>query len=94
MMTILYSNPSTFVDQTTTTFSPLQGSDSAVNNLGQTFMPTEMGFSSKVIMTFTNNFVLALRQQMDKINYYMVNMLTQQMGTIFNSLIHNTGQTS
>ncbi|WJX18504.1 hypothetical protein P8452_08296 [Trifolium repens] len=34
--------------------------------------------------------VLSLRQQMDESNHDMVNLLTQQIGTVFNPLIQNT----
>ncbi|KAK2422492.1 hypothetical protein QL285_033024 [Trifolium repens] len=42
--------------------------------------------------SLTNNALNALRQQMDESNHDMVNMLTQQIGTIFNPLIQNTNQ--
>lgn len=38
----------------------------------------------------TNNSPLAVRQQMDDNNHDMVNMITQQIGTMFNPLIKNT----
>ncbi|KAK2368350.1 hypothetical protein QL285_081551 [Trifolium repens] len=40
----------------------------------------------------TNNALMAMRQQMDDSNHDMVNMLTQQIGTVFNPLIQNTNQ--
>ncbi|WJX30008.1 hypothetical protein P8452_18592 [Trifolium repens] len=42
--------------------------------------------------SLTNNALNALRQQMDESNHDMVNMLTQQIGTVFNPLIQNTNQ--
>ncbi|KAK2422828.1 hypothetical protein QL285_033329 [Trifolium repens] len=42
--------------------------------------------------TLTNNALNALRQQMDESNHDMVNMLTQQIGIVFNPLIQNTNQ--
>ncbi|KAK2437576.1 hypothetical protein QL285_022449 [Trifolium repens] len=42
--------------------------------------------------SLTNAALNALRQQMDESNHDMVNMLTQQIGTIFNPLIQNTNQ--
>ncbi|KAK2422544.1 hypothetical protein QL285_033071 [Trifolium repens] len=42
--------------------------------------------------SLTNNALNALRQQMDESNDDMVNMLTQQIGTVFNPLIQNTNQ--
>lgn len=35
---------------------------------------------------------MSVRQQMDESNHEMVNALTQQIGTMFNPLIHNTNQ--
>ncbi|KAK2435120.1 hypothetical protein QL285_020199 [Trifolium repens] len=40
----------------------------------------------------TNTALAAMRQQMDDSNHDMVNMLTQQIGTVFNPLIQNTNQ--
>ena len=40
----------------------------------------------------TNTALMAMRQQMDDSNHDMVNMLTQQIGTMFNPLIQNTNQ--
>ncbi|KAK2456608.1 hypothetical protein QL285_003958 [Trifolium repens] len=42
--------------------------------------------------SLTNAALNALRQQMDESNHDMVNMLTQQIGTVFNPLIQNTNQ--
>ena len=42
--------------------------------------------------TLTNTALAAMRQQMDDSNHDMVNMLTQQIGTVFNPLIQNTNQ--
>ncbi|KAK2428816.1 hypothetical protein QL285_027304 [Trifolium repens] len=42
--------------------------------------------------TLTNIPLAAMRQQMDDSNHDMVNMLTQQIGTVFNPLIQNTNQ--
>ncbi|PNX72540.1 hypothetical protein L195_g028433, partial [Trifolium pratense] len=36
--------------------------------------------------------VLSLRQQMDESNHEMVNLLTRQIGTVFNPLIQNTNE--
>lgn len=43
MITSLYNNPSSFSNQTTTTFLPLQWSDSAINNLLRNFMLKKIG---------------------------------------------------
>jgi len=40
--------------------------------------------------TLTNNSLAALRQQMEESNHEMVNMVTQQIGTIINPLIRDT----
>lgn len=48
-----------------------------------------MGFGSQAMPTFTINYVMAMRQQMDESNHDMVNLLTRQMGIIFNPLIQN-----
>jgi len=42
----------------------------------------------------TNNYAQVIRQQMDESNHDMVQMLTQQMGAVFNPLIQNTTQTN
>lgn len=36
--------------------------------------------------------MLSIRQQMDESNHEMANMLTRQIDTLFNPLIHNTNQ--
>ncbi|KAK2422316.1 hypothetical protein QL285_032860 [Trifolium repens] len=51
------------------------------------------GFATRnVNPSLTNAALNALRQQMDESNHDMVNMLTQQIGTVFNPLIQNTNQ--
>jgi len=40
--------------------------------------------------SLTNNSLAALRQQMEESNHEMVNMVTQKIGTIINSLIRDT----
>ncbi|MCH80091.1 hypothetical protein A2U01_0000853, partial [Trifolium medium] len=40
----------------------------------------------------TTSSVLSLRQQMDESNHEMVNLLTHQIGTVFNPLIQNTNE--
>lgn len=42
------------------------------------------------MLTFTTDYLVTMRQKMDKSNHEMVNMLTQQIGAVFNSLIQNT----
>lgn len=46
------------------------------------------------ISNLTNNFAAVIRQQMDESNHEMVQMLANQIGTIFNPLIQNTTQTN
>ncbi|KAK2409728.1 hypothetical protein QL285_045140 [Trifolium repens] len=42
--------------------------------------------------TLTNTALVTMKQQMDDSNHDMVNMLTQQIDTVFNPLIQNTNQ--
>ncbi|WJX24020.1 hypothetical protein P8452_13183 [Trifolium repens] len=60
------------------------------------FVPTNQIVSGSATRngnpSLTNNALNALRQQMDESNHDMVNMLTQQIGTVFNPLIQNTNQ--
>lgn len=44
-------------------------------------------FSPLNVYALTTNSMLSIRQQMDESNHEMVNMLTQQIGTMFNPLI-------
>jgi hypothetical protein len=46
--------------------------------------------SSNSQQTLANASLAALRQQMEDCNHEMVNMLTQQIGTVFNPLIRDT----
>jgi hypothetical protein len=45
-------------------------------------------------MPLSNNSIVALRQQMDDSNHELVNMLTNQMGTIFNPVIQESAETN
>lgn len=49
-----------------------------------------MGYVPQVMSPLTTNSLLAVRQQIDKSNYDMLNILTQQIGSVFNPLIPNT----
>ncbi|XP_050875138.1 uncharacterized protein LOC127078750 [Lathyrus oleraceus] len=45
-------------------------------------------------MTLSNTSIAALRQQMDDSNHELVNMLTNQMGTVFNNVIQESAKTN
>ncbi|XP_050896814.1 uncharacterized protein LOC127103605 [Lathyrus oleraceus] len=45
-------------------------------------------------MPLSNTSIVALRQQMDDSNHELVNMLTNQMGTIFNPVIQESAETN
>ncbi|XP_050919231.1 uncharacterized protein LOC127136750 [Lathyrus oleraceus] len=45
-------------------------------------------------MPLSNTSIAALRQQMDDNNHELVNMLTNQMGTVFNPVIHESAETN
>lgn len=88
MMANLHNSSSTYADPLVNASSPLQGYGFGVNNLGQN-QPLGMGLHTQM-SNLTDNFVAVLRQQMDKSNHEMVQMLAQTMGIIFNLLIQNT----
>jgi hypothetical protein len=81
MMASLHNNASTFAYHAIpfTPYNAISPSGSSV--FGQNAPPTLIKES-----------MISLRQQMDESNHDMVNMLTQQIGTIFNPLIQNTNQ--
>jgi len=56
----------------------------------QFYYPRPSVPSSNPQQTLTNASLAALRQQMEDCNHKMVNMLTQQIGTVFNHLIRDT----
>ncbi|CAJ2638053.1 unnamed protein product [Trifolium pratense] len=61
--------------------------------LGMPVFESDRYTSSRVTPTpLTTASVLSLRQQMDESNHEMVNLLTQQIGTVFNPLIQNTNE--
>ncbi|XP_050893866.1 uncharacterized protein LOC127100657 [Lathyrus oleraceus] len=45
-------------------------------------------------MSLSNTSIAVLRQQMDYSNHQLVNMLTNQMGTVFNPVIHESAKTN
>ncbi|KAH1237870.1 hypothetical protein GmHk_08G022674 [Glycine max] len=70
----------------------LQNSQPNIENLNMASPSGSVaGNQGRVIpQHLTNTSVLSLRQQMDESNHDMVNMLTQQIGTVINPLIQNT----
>jgi hypothetical protein len=72
----LQANTSTFSDNENATFPPLHGSAQSVT--GQNAQPS-----------LTSSSLFALRQPMEESNHDMVNMLTQQVDTVFNPLIQD-----
>lgn len=52
--------------------------------------PRGFGYIPPGMSSLTNNSLQSVREQMDVSNPEMVNMLTHQIGTVFNPLIHNT----
>ena len=53
-------------------------------------VPQVLAFWSEYSTTVDNRFDELLRQQMDESNHKMVNLLTQQIDTVFNPLIRDT----
>jgi hypothetical protein len=49
-------------------------------------------FGRSALPTLTTESMMLFRQQMDESNHEMVNLLTQQIGTVFNPLIQTTNQ--
>ena len=49
-------------------------------------------FDRNILPPLTTDSMNLLRQQMDESNHKMVNLLTQQIGTMFNPLIRDTNQ--
>jgi len=79
----LHTNPSSFSE--------------SLNVMHPPFFHPGVGFpGSNLEQSLTNASLMVLRQQMEDTNPEMVNMLTQQIGTVFNPLIqqtHNSYQT-
>lgn len=91
MMASFHNTTSMFTEPVVNATSPLQGSDSAINNMVIMSQPLGMGFPIQT-SNLTNNSTTVIRKQMDKSNHEMVQMLDNQMGTIFNPLIQNITQ--
>ena len=49
-------------------------------------------FGRSALLALTTVSMMLFRQQMDERNHEMVNLLTQQIGTVFNPLIQTTNQ--
>src|ERR1044072_1636782 len=73
-------------------FNPYQGSGSAIHsNFRQNPSQAGFGFNQNAFLPpITNNSVQVLRQTMDESNNDIVNILTQQIGDVFNPLITNS----
>jgi len=81
MMVGLQNNASTFADNAI----PL--------TLHNTNIPSVSSIPGRNPLPFlTTNFVNSLRQQKDESNHEMINLLTQQIDTMFNPLIQTTNQ--
>lgn len=77
VMENLHTNHSTFADNVANVYSPLLASGSTIGNPGRTIQSQlGMRFSFQAMSTFTTNFVMAIKQQMDECNHDMVNTLT------------------
>lgn len=77
MMAKLHTNSATFANNVANTYSPISAYGSTIGNQGRTIPPQMgMGFGSHEMSTFTMNFVMEMRQQMDESNHDMVNTLT------------------
>ncbi|XP_050895799.1 uncharacterized protein LOC127102475 [Lathyrus oleraceus] len=79
------SSAALFLDNVQNTNPPLQGSAQGGNIRNNTQNRT---------MPLSNTSIAVLRQQMDDSNHELVNMLTNQMGTVFNPVIQETTETN
>lgn len=93
MMASLHNTSSTFAELVVNATSPLQGFGSDINNMVRISQPLGMAFTIQT-SNITNHYAAVIRQQMDESNHEMVQMLANQMNTIFNPLIQNTTQTN
>jgi hypothetical protein len=79
------SSATLFSDNVQNTNPPLQGSAQGGNIRNNTQNRT---------MPLSNTSIAVLRQQMDDSNHELVNMLTNQMGTVFNPVIQESAETN
>lgn len=96
MMVGLHTYDLTFSDNAATIaspFNPYLALGSAISNTCRNGKP-QGGFryAPSGMPTFTTDYVATMRQKMDESNHEIVNMLTQQIGTMLNPLIQNTIQ--
>ena len=85
------SNAAVVSDNVQNRNSPLQGSAPGGNNRGNLNRGAP---SHPVVSPLTNTSVAVLRQQMDDSNHELVNMLTNQMGNVFNPIVQESAETN
>lgn len=88
IMSILQSNTSMFVDNNTMITShlnPYMVPGSAISHPSRATQHGGTAFVPLNVFALTINSMLSIRQQIDESNHEIVNMLTQQIGTMFNS---------
>lgn len=81
-------NPAVTFENIQNLSSPLQGSapGGSRGNQGLPYQP--------IVSSLTNTSVAVLRQQMDDSNHELVNMLTNQMGNVFNPIVQELVETN
>lgn len=91
IMAHLQTNASRYVGNATTIPSPLNSYLAliyVISNLIRMAQPQGgLRYIPQVMSPLTTSFLLFVRQQMDKSNYDMVNMITQKIDILFNPLI-------
>lgn len=90
VMANLQNAGSTFSELVVNINSPVQGSGV---NMDRTNQSSDLRHPTQ-LPTLTNNYAAAWRQQMDKSNHEMVQMLTQTLTVVLNPLIQNTTQSN
>ena len=50
--------------------------------------------AQQLVLPLTNTSVAVLREQMDDRNHELVNMLTNQMGNVFNPIVQESAETN
>lgn len=94
MMADLQMNTSMYADNAMIVafpFNPYLTLGSSINSLRREGWSQEgLGYIPQAIPPLTNNSPMDVRKHMDDSKHAIVNMLTQQIGTIFNPLIQNT----
>lgn len=93
-MASLHSSASMYADNAMNTAShvnPYLESGFMISNIGQMAQPPRgIACIPPRILSLTSNSLQSVIQQIDKSNHEIVNMLTQQIGAMFNPLISNT----